>query len=610
MKEKSKKANEEKETEVNTVVKKKRGRPKKVKKEGENTEVKKKKNEEKKKQNKGKKTENTELKEKKKKGGRKKENTVIEKKVTVMKYSELSEVEKEDNENKYKKVRKRIFNIMQYEKHPVTGQELLTEEKIIKALEEFGKCKYAYIMHDKDRNEDTTLKNRHFHIVIQTENTVPLIVVAKRFGILPNFIEIPKGRDSFGDCCEYLTHEAPSEQEKAKYRYSDEEVKSNFNFRELVDNTVKRRFDRELRLATGDDETYYFKGVHEGRLTLTDVLKENNRFYYKHERELKYFRNVYLQENAEMPKVRLNFYISGDGGAGKDSMCRALARALYPEETDDDKIFYMVGNDNVMFDGYDGQPVLIWSDFRAEELLKSFNYKKGVIFRIFDTHPQKFNLNIKYGKINLINKYNIVNSNQSWMEFLDGLVGEYVDKDGEMHYAEDKKQSYRRFPVLIPIRESDFDLLINKGFIGTGSYFEYNETKKIIGNFRRINEINDEEIRKKIERRTVNIPITEVQKIENKEEKEFDENEFLGYGSTEEQLFGAFSGSLEGDTEEKKEEFEEVKLLETEEGKKVKTITSEEEENDFPDLPVLDKKDKNESGEEGGGESGEDEFPF
>lgn len=610
MKEKSKKANEEKETEVNTVVKKKRGRPKKVKKEGENTEVKKKKNEEKKKQNKGKKTENTELKEKKKKGGRKKENTVIEKKVIVMKYSELSEVEKEDNENKYKKVRKRIFNIMQYEKHPVTGQELLTEEKIIKALEEFGKCKYAYIMHDKDRNEDTTLKNRHFHIVIQTENPVPLIVVAKRFDILPNFIEIPKGRDSFGDCCEYLTHEAPSEQEKGKYRYSDEEVKSNFNFRELVDNTVKRRFDRELRLATGDDETYYFKGVHEGRLTLTDVLKENNRFYYKHERELKYFRNVYLQENAEMPKVRLNFYISGDGGAGKDSMCRALARALYPEETDDDKIFYMVGNDNVMFDGYDGQPVLIWSDFRAEELLKSFNYKKGVIFRIFDTHPQKFNLNIKYGKINLINKYNIVNSNQSWMEFLDGLVGEYVDKDGEMHYAEDKKQSYRRFPVLIPIRESDFDLLINKGFIGTGSYFEYNETKKIIGNFRRINEINDEEIRKKIERRTVNIPITEVQKIENKEEKEFDENEFLGYGSTEEQLFGAFSGSLEGDTEEKKEEFEEVKLLETEEGKKVKTITSEEEENDFPDLPVLDKKDKNESGEEGGGESGEDEFPF
>ena len=607
MKEKSKKANGEKETEVNTVVKKKRGRPKKVKKEGENTEVKKKKNEEKKKQNKGKKTENTELKEKKKKGGKKKENTVIEKKVTVMKYSELSEVEKEDNENKYKKVRKRIFNIMQYEKHPVTGQELLTEEKIIKALEEFGKCKYAYIMHDKDRNEDTTLKNRHFHIVIQTENPVPLVVVAKRFDILPNFIETPKGRDSFGDCCEYLTHEAQSEQEKGKYRYSDEEVKSNFNFRKLVDETVKRRFDRELRLAIGDDETYYFKGVHEGKLTLTDVLKENNKFYYKHEQKLKYYRTVYLQENAEMPSVRLNFYISGDGGAGKDSMCRALARALYPEIEDDDKIFFTVGNDNVMFDGYDGQPVLIWSDFRAEELLKSFGYKKGVIFRIFDTHPQKFNLNIKYGKINLINKYNIVNSNQSWMEFLDGLVGEYIDKDGEMHYAEDKKQSYRRFPVLIPIREDDFDLLINRGFIGTGSYFEYNETKKIIGNFRRINEISDEEKRKEIERRTVHIPIVEVQKIENKEEKEFDEKEFLAYGYTEEQFFDPPAHITE---EEKKEEFEEVKLLETEDEKKDKLVKSEEENDDFPDLPVLNEKDKNGSGEEGGGESGEDEFPF
>lgn len=609
MKEKSKKENGEKETEVNTVVKKKRGRPKKVKKEGENTEVKKKKNEEKKKQNKGKKTKNTELKEKKKKGGEKEENTVIEKKATVMKYSELSEVEKEDNENKYKKMRKRIFNIMQYEKHLFTGEELLTEEKIEKALLEFGKCKYAYILHDKDRNEDTTLKNRHFHIVIQTENPVPLIVVAKRFDILPNFIEVPKGRDSFGDCCEYLTHEAPSEQEKGKYRYSDEEVKSNFNFRELVDDTVKRRFERELRMGM-DDKTYYYQRVHTGKLTLTDILKENNKFYYEHERELKYFRNVYLQENAEMPKVRLNFYISGDGGAGKDSMCRALARALYPEETDDDKIFYMVGNDNVMFDGYDGQPVLIWSDFRAEELLKSFNFKKGVIFRIFDTHPQKFNLNIKYGKINLINKYNIVNSNQSWLEFLDGLVGEYIDKDGEMHYAEDKKQSYRRFPVLIPIRETDFDLLINKGFIGTGSYYEYNETKEIVGNFRKINEISDEEMRKEIERKTVNIPISEVKKIENKEEKEFDKKEFQHYGMTNEQIYRAIAGEDKENTEEKKEKFEEVKLLETEEEKKVKKAIEEEVNKDFPDLPVLDKKDKNESGEEGGGESGEDEFQF
>lgn len=610
MKEKSKKEKEEKETEGNTVVKKKRGRPKRVKKEGENTEVKKKKNEGKIKQNKVKKTKNTELKEKKRRGGEKEKNTVIEKKVTVMKYSELSEVEKEDNENKYKKMRKRIFNIMQYERHPVTGAELLTEEKIKKALEEFGKCKYAYIMHDKDRNEDTTLKNRHFHIVIQTENPVPLIVVAKRFDILPNFVEIPKGRDSFGDCCEYLTHEAPSEQEKGKHRYSDEEVKSNFNFRALVDETVKRRFERDLRLATGDDRTFYFKGVHEGRLTLTDVLKGNNKFYYEHERELKYFRNVYLQENAEMPKVRLNFYISGDGGAGKDSMCRALARALYPDEEDDDKIFYMVGNDNVMFDGYDGQPVLIWSDFRAEELLKSFNYKKGVIFRIFDTHPQKFNLNIKYGKINLINKYNIVNSNQSWMEFLDGLVGEYIDKDGEMHYAEDKKQSYRRFPVLIPIRESDFDLLINKGFIGTGSYFEYNETKEIVGNFRKINEISDEEIRKKIERKTVNIPVSEIKKIENKPEEKFDQTKFQGYGMTKEQIYRAVAGEDKENNEEKKEEFEEVKLLETEEEKKAKAIMEEELDKDFPDLPVLDKKNKNGSGEEGGGESGEDEFPF
>ena len=453
-------------------------------------------------------------------------------KASVLKFSDLSLEERQDLKEKYKKNRQRTFNIMQYVEHPETGEPLITEDRIKDALSKFGQCRYAYILHDKDKKEDGSEKKPHFHIVIQTQSPVNLIVVAERFDIMPNFIDIPKGRNSFGDCCEYLTHENPKEQEKGKHLYNDSEIRANFNFRELIDKTVTIRMNSELRGGVGSLKTYYFNQVHKGKMTLTDVYNEDMEFYYNNERQLKYFRGVYLEEHAEMPRVRLNFYVYGEGGAGKDVMSRALARSLFPDEMDDDKIFYTVGNDNVLFDGYDGQPVVIWSDFRAEELLKTFNFKRGIIFKIFDTHPTKFNLNVKYGKINLINKYNIVNSVQEYKDFLDGLSGEYVDAMGTEHLSEDKKQSYRRFPVIIPIRTNDFDVLINKGFVGTGDYFEYNEIKRIQGNLRELVKIQDDKKRREIEMKTLEIPCNEISKLDIVEDVEFDEKKFKNYGKT------------------------------------------------------------------------------
>lgn len=451
-------------------------------------------------------------------------------KASVLKFSDLSLEERQDLKEKYKKNRQRTFNIMQYVEHPETGEPLITEDRIKDALSKFGQCRYAYILHDKDKKEDGSEKKPHFHIVIQTQSPVNLIVVAERFDIMPNFIDIPKGRNSFGDCCEYLTHENPKEQEKGKHLYNDSEIRTNFNFRELINKTVTVRMNSELRGGVGSLKTYYFNQIHKGKMTLTDVYNEDKEFYYNHERQLKYFRGVYLEEHAEMPRVRMNFYVYGEGGAGKDVMSRALARSLFPDEMDDNKIFYTVGNDNVLFDGYDGQPVVIWSDFRAEELLKTFNFKRGIIFKIFDTHPTKFNLNVKYGKINLINKYNIVNSVQEYKDFLDGLSGEYVDAMGTEHLSEDKKQSYRRFPVIIPIRTDDFDVLINKGFVGTGDYFEYKEIKNIQGNLRELMKIQDNEKRREIEMKTLEIPCNEISKLDTVEDVEFDEKKFKNYG--------------------------------------------------------------------------------
>ena len=126
--------------------------------------------------------------------------------------TDLSIEELEDIKIKYSKIRKRIFNIVQYERHPKSNELLINEDKIKEALEKFGKCEYAYVLHDKDMNEDGTEKAKHYHIVIKTENPTSIYTVASRFNILPNFIDIPRGTDAFSECVKYLTHEDEKQQ--------------------------------------------------------------------------------------------------------------------------------------------------------------------------------------------------------------------------------------------------------------------------------------------------------------------------------------------------------------------------------------------------------------
>ena len=191
-------------------------------------------------------------------------------------------------------------------------------------------------------------------------------------------------------------------------------------------------------------------------------------------------------KRQDPPATRINYYIYGKGGVGKDLMSRALARALFPQYEKDDDIFFIVGAGNVTFDGYDGQPVLIWSDSRSLSLVKKLGGREN-FFNVFDTHPAKQRQNVKFGSVNLCNVVNIVNGQESYEEFLDNIVKE-KNEDGEWVVKEDKGQSYRRFPFIIPLHDADFDMMVNKGFFDNdGSLFtEYYQYNGIRGNMQKI----------------------------------------------------------------------------------------------------------------------------
>lgn len=387
----------------------------------------------------------------------------------------------------------RIFFIMQYEKHPKTGETLLTEEQIQEGLDHKTIKRWAYVKHDKDVwNDDDELDNpehksgeekpAHWHIAIELpKNATELDRVAGWFQVPQNFVEMKRGRGAFLDCVEYLTHENMKQQELGKYRYNDNEIKANFSWRdELQERALSRsKYGTELTMK----ERLRMQ-VLNGEMTLKDV-KINNRINYISDRDmLMKLRMEYLSD-AEPPQVRHNFYICGGGGVGKGMASICLAHALYPDVEQEDELIFRVGAYETSFMGYDGQPVIIWDDFRASDLIKCLG-NRGNVFNVFDTAPKKQKQNIKYGSVNLINAVNIVNSVQPWDEFLDGLVGQYTDKYGHTYEAEDdeKSQSYRRFPFIMPLRLDDFDIMVNKGYMtDTNAYTEYMKYKNIVGNF-------------------------------------------------------------------------------------------------------------------------------
>lgn len=363
------------------------------------------------------------------------------------------EVEKEvknlTEKKEVKAIRSRTFNIMQYE-------IFLTEEKIKAVVSSYKTIKrYAYIKHDKDVGDDGVIKKPHFHIVLQFEQLMPNTTIAKWLGIAPNFVDVPKGRDSFIQCVQYLTHESAAQQKLGKYLYSDDEVIANFNFREDLDNyknnEVQQIFkgtSKKIKLRLEIRKGFWFP-----------ELSEED--YESDKKNILIARQEYINLYAPLPKSRTNYYLSGPSGIGKSLYSRALAKALIDPENllKDNEVFYEIGDNKVMFQEYQGQPVIIWDDCRGLGLIEAFKTPEK-IFKLFDPVPSNRLENKKFGSVRLINTINIVNGIDNFEVFASEICFKNSAK------KENDSQIYRRFPFIIDLNNEGegYDYKINKKF--------------------------------------------------------------------------------------------------------------------------------------------------
>ena len=411
----------------------------------------------------------------------------------------------------------RIFEVVTNCQMP-DGTEILSEHTIQLALTHKVVKRWAYVKHDKDnyslkdeqqsrsraaKQQEAGLapvihkagnpKADHWHIVMETPfNHTDTATIAKWFGVPEHLVEVKNGRGAFLDAVQYLTHEDEKQQALGKHRYDDSEIKASIGFDFRAELTERAKMLLKHGRELGPKEKMRDDVLRFGK-TLLQCLEDDPVLYAQDFATLKRLRMDYISRMPP-PRTRLNYYIEGRGGVGKGLFSRGLARTLaaayFPELAgmEDSALFFEVGADGALFECYDGQPVIIWNDWRAFDLLKALK-GRGNVFTVFDTHPTRQKQNVKYASINLCNVVNIVNSVQPFREFLDGLAGEYEDKDGKKRGVEDKGQSYRRFPIIIPIHEEDFDILLNRGFMdGSSAFTEYMEYGNIRANMQRIAE--------------------------------------------------------------------------------------------------------------------------
>ena len=111
-----------------------------------------------------------------------------------------------------------------------------------------------------------------------------------------------------------------------------------------------------------------------------------------------------------------------------------------------------------------------------------------------------------------------------------------------MHSGEDSSQAYRRFPIIMCLREDDYDLLFNKGvFNGTREYMEYISYNGLVGSFAKVSqrlagqakEVVIVDMTKPVLDSVIKLKDNDIKKIEDVEDIP---DEFKNYGKKKEDV--------------------------------------------------------------------------
>lgn len=226
---------------------------------------------------------------------------------------------------------------------------------------ELNPIKYAGILHDKDINEDGSLKLPHIHVMLQFENARSIENIAKTLKDKPQYIQQWKGDSTNG--YSYLIHATTDALDL--YQYDANEVKANFDYIDLIEK-AKKSVKYNL---TGKDELI-IKGLldklYKGEVTKGEIEKQLSGSQYakaKTRIDSVYQKYMEIVANEWREYMRKNnlpievIWIYGSSGVGKTRLAKD-----YASKYDDD--YFISGSSRDPFQHYQGQKIIILDELR------------------------------------------------------------------------------------------------------------------------------------------------------------------------------------------------------------------------------------------------------
>lgn len=287
-----------------------------------------------------------------------------------------------------------VLMLVQQEEHlSLPIDELQTK---IERLKNVGLIRWAYIKHDKDKNEDGELVAPHYHFTLQFKKRVSVDSIAKRLKENANQFEIMTKRGlnakvSANNAFAYLVHR--TENAREKYQYDPKDVVSNFDFPKFIQELAEQMTPQDILDMLGEGKITKREAQKQILSLSATAMSEYKRRIddvYSARLDLEYRKWVKEMKAANKPIKVIWCY--GAGGTGKTRYARewAIKQNLN---------YYICSGSNSPFDGLKDlspkeQEVLIIDELRPKtlqypdllQILDPMNFEKVAVARYYNPH--------------------------------------------------------------------------------------------------------------------------------------------------------------------------------------------------------------------------------
>ena len=317
-------------------------------------------------------------------------------------------------------------------------QEIIDKHRTIK--------EWAYIIHDKDvytqkdeeknpEHKEGTLKKPHIHLYLNFgQGSATFKDVARWFKDEPQYVGKVHGRKA--DMLLYLTHRNVPE----KYQYKDDEVVSNFDLKQAIEEDQKNHslvneadkivFDfmqEKITYAQANKKIKDLKKVCNNKELLRAILTAD-----------KTVEQIWKQQCRMSTKGKRNMkiiFIHGDSGSGKSTYAELYAKMLCEKKGYRDFARSSASND-IMQD-YMGEDIFILDDYRDVDEMTGKAESLSDTLKMLDPHYASSSKS-RYTNKTFMGKLIIITSTKDPLLWFEGT-------------KEQRWQFFRRISLLIDI---------------------------------------------------------------------------------------------------------------------------------------------------------------